>query len=129
MQPWIIAEKWPQLMAAKATVEAAVREANAVTSQPSAPPVMPGAGMPNFGAMPGMGAAGMDPGMMGADMQAAAARMMQDPVRCSRDKAFCLLVVIILTNFGHHRRNRTEHVASKYPLTTWYLGGFEWFSP
>ena len=76
------AEKWPALMAAKATVEGAVREAKAAANQASAPPMMmPGAaagGMPNFGNLPGMGAGGMG-GMGGPDMQQAAAQMMQDP--------------------------------------------------
>jgi hypothetical protein len=60
------AEKWPQLMAAKAATEAAVRDANAAANQASAPPMMPPGGMPNFGGMPGMGMgmpAGVSAGM------------------------------------------------------------------
>lgn len=77
------AEKWPELVAAKTAVEAAVREAKAAASAP--PPAV--GGMPNFGGMPGMDGMGGMSGMggmggmpgMGPDMQAAAQRMMQDP--------------------------------------------------
>lgn len=78
------AEGWPFLLATKATVDGAVRDAKAAANMSSAPPplMMPGmgagavggGGMPNFGNLPGMGA-----GMGGPEMQAAAARMMQDP--------------------------------------------------
>ena len=78
------AEKWPALVATKAAVDGFVRDAKAAANMSSTPPPMmiPGMGagaaaggaMPNFGNMPGMGA-----GMGGPEMQAAAARMMQDP--------------------------------------------------
>lgn len=71
------AGKWPELMKAKADVEKAVQEAKSAANQASAPPQMP-SGMPNFGNLPGMDGGGMTGGM-GADMQAAAARMMSDP--------------------------------------------------
>ena len=51
------AEAWPKLMATKAAVEAAVREAQNATNTATAPPVLPG--------MPGMGGGSM------ADMQRA----------------------------------------------------------
>lgn len=77
------AEKWPQLMKAKTTVEAAVREATAAANQASAaplPPMMGGAGggtnpMANFptGGMPG--GMGMNPAMHNAMMN----QIMSDP--------------------------------------------------
>lgn len=89
------AEQWPQLMAAKATVEAAVREAKAAASAP--PPNAAAAGMLNFGAMPGMGT-GMNPGMMGPDMQSAAAQMMQNPVRLFAFFLFPITWLTVLTS-------------------------------
>ena len=87
------AEKWPALVATKSAVDIAVRDAQAAaaaaTSTGAPTPMIPqgggmgvagaagvggAGGVPNFGNFPGMGA-----GMGGPEMQAAAARMMQDP--------------------------------------------------
>jgi len=76
------AEKWPALVAAKATTEQAARQAKAAMGAPAPhPPLQPmTGGMPNFGGFPGFGggAAGM-PDMGSPQMQQAAAAMMQDP--------------------------------------------------
>ncbi|CAB9509656.1 PUB domain [Seminavis robusta] len=74
------AEKWPELMAAKTAVEVAVRDAKAAANQASAPPpVVPlVGGMPNFGAMPGLGGGAM-PGLGGAGMPPGMQQMMSDP--------------------------------------------------
>lgn len=80
------AEAWPKLVATKARVEAAVREAKSSTAASVPPPAggfggVPGmgAGMPGMGAsLPGMGAGGI-PGMGSPDMQNAMANMLADP--------------------------------------------------
>jgi hypothetical protein len=81
------AEAWPKLVATKARVVAAVREAKSSTVGSVPPPAGGfgnmtgmGAGMPGMGAggMPGMGAGGM-PGMGSPEMQNAMANMMSDP--------------------------------------------------
>ena len=79
------AEKWPELLYVKTGEEWAGLEAKAASNQASSAPAQ----MPNFGNLPGMGAPGgmgagagagfPAGGMGGADMQAAAARMMSDP--------------------------------------------------
>jgi hypothetical protein len=66
------AEAWPKLVATKARLEAAVREAMSSTAGSMPPP----AG--GFGSMTGMGAGGM-PGMGSPEMQNAMTSMMSDP--------------------------------------------------
>lgn len=68
------AEAWPKLMAAKATLEAAVRDAKSAANQPTAPPpVVPPVGMP--GAFSAAGTMGSP------EMQRAAADLMSNPAQ------------------------------------------------
>jgi hypothetical protein len=77
-------EAWPRLVSSKEVIAHAVRDAQ-VATMASAPPAVAAAmpsmmGMPGMGAgMPGMMGAGMPPGGLTPEMQAAAAQIMSDP--------------------------------------------------
>jgi hypothetical protein len=77
-------EAWPRLVSSKEVIAHALRDAQ-VATMTSAPPAvaasMPSVmGMPGMGSvMPGMMGAGMPPGGLTPEMQAAAAQMMSDP--------------------------------------------------
>ena len=80
------ANAWPQLLATKAAVEAAVRDAKSAANQPAMPGAMnSSSGGDGMGGMGGMGAGGM--GGMGAggmgspEMQRAAAQLASNPAQ------------------------------------------------
>jgi hypothetical protein len=73
------ADAWPKLVATKARVEAAVREANSSTAGSVPPPAGGFGSMTGMGeGMHGMGAGGMS-GMGSPEMQNAMSNMMSDP--------------------------------------------------
>jgi len=71
------AEAWPSLMAAKSSVEEAVKDAKAAASQATAPP--PTAAPVGNGGFPAFGSPGFGNITMGQQMQNAATSIMSDP--------------------------------------------------
>ena len=108
------ADAWPKLVAAKATIDAAVQEAK---SNASTPPVAPSpAAAPFAGAMPGALPSnfGSIPGGMNPSMNAAMAQMMSDPNALQTMLQVSLDVVLLPTNaFGTMR-------STKFRLTFYF---------